>query len=177
MRGRKKRKQTKTKTREDNEEEKWREGESYAGCDRNNTNRKLVSTAEETTSLHLVTTFISHSFLHPLSLSFCLLQNLHNFPFAYFKDNKPGQRQRSSYWTLKIYNFNQKSHKKKTIINKRKNTINVSMLQCVLFLFVIEGFRHFGKFWGILMLLSSREREILKAFAKLESRLEEGGNC
>lgn len=53
------------------EEENGREGEGYTGYDRNITNRKLVSTAEETTSLRLVTTFVSHSLLLllPLSLS------------------------------------------------------------------------------------------------------------
>ena len=48
------------------------------------------------------------------------------------------------------------------------------MLQCVLFLFVIEGFRHFGKFWGILMLLSSREREILKVFCQVRIKTGRG---
>lgn len=78
---------------------KWvKEKEQRERGDINNTNRKLVSTAKEATSLHVVTTFVSHCLLLLLALVFIR----QNFPFTYLKGNKSGQTQ------YKVHTFNHK---------------------------------------------------------------------
>lgn len=80
---------------------KWvKEEEQRERGDINNTNRKLVSTAKEATSLHVVTTFVSHCLLLLLLLALVFIRQ--NFPFTYLKGNKSGQTQ------YKVHTFNHK---------------------------------------------------------------------
>lgn len=105
-------KRHKKTTRKTEREGDWGQGGRYRGYDRNNTNRKSVSTAEETTSL----LFENHLRLSlsppPSPLCLCLLQNLQHFPFTYFKDNKSGQTRRRSFFIF-IENIIKKSQQQK----------------------------------------------------------------
>lgn len=65
------------------------EWETYRGYDRNNTNRKLVSTTEE----NHISALSNHLCLSLCSSPLCLLPNLQHFPLTYFRDNKSGQTQ------------------------------------------------------------------------------------
>lgn len=84
-----------------NEKRTWervneRQEGRHTDCTRNNTNRKLVSTAKETTSLHSVTTFI------PVSPHFLCLS-------VFFKINKMFKETIRSTW-LNHFTYDKKLH-------------------------------------------------------------------
>lgn len=92
-------------TWEISKEKKMSERESCRGYDRNNTNRKLVSTAEETTSLHLVTTFVFHSVV--LLLYVPKVYNIFHSP-ASEETNQVKHNSDNFYWKFRVYIHNHK---------------------------------------------------------------------